>query len=501
MMINQSTPINFNIAMHNDSQQPIKFAFNDTFNYNFINNSDRYSVSMTSLRIPTYALETFIMGTPSDYYVTIYGGGQTVTGTTTSATVALPADDAVDPSNTSFCNGGHIRYKSPQHFVDILSRTIYRAYRNYMRIAGDAPNISTLSITLSDNGSPVYSMSGSATQATAPLLNVSSIADISFTLSNSTLAFTSGMFKISVRMPSATSPNPNPYVTIFAGNPNNFANNNYTICLTEAAYRSLPAYFDPESCLTNNVYALPTTSFVSSFCNTAYGGALGTWDFLISSQSPFTGHITITADITGNIVNKPHLPPAISLDSTTKKLSIHYQSNWVYNGMRIGFSPKLYAMINLGESVTSFNNKLGIYEFMYPPLTSSSSTGPITDTPGDEINTWVQQQSTMYDMMNISRIVIKSYNLRCESEYGQSLVADNVLCDFKIDTDVEYLGDLLYTTDAGVMPWRRYRIMSSLPTSMIDLNFEVEYDNGTRRSIYISPGQSAQARLSFFKES
>ena len=501
-MADVTTPLNFNAHVTNSTQTPIKFEYNETLDNILIRDSSNYSLSVTGLKVPTDGLETFVMDNPNDYTVTVYGGGNE-TLDNFIFTVPLPSTDAVDPDSGTYnvCNGFDVKYYSPQQFVDILSRTMYRAFRGFYRNNTDPYN-KTFSITLANSGSAASTITGSVDVSPVPsTLNSSFIAEISFTLSN--FALTSLNTALPLTAPFqiwANAPGSSNYYVIFSSSGfQNFSTmpNNVTIRLSECAYAPFPPWFQPTTTLTPNVYAQPTTSFLSSFCNSFT--CVGTWNFSITCNIIFRGSVTITVEAISCATNKPALPPLLSLDSTTKKLSLEFQSNWAYTNLRLAFSPKLYAMINFGASYTYYNTRYGWYEIVVPPLASSNATAPIS-AGGREITTLVQQQATMYNMMNITRIVVKSSNLRCDSEYGRSLVSDNVISDFKIDTDVEYLGDLTYTTDAGGIPWRRYKITGHAPTRQIDLSFSAEYDNGQRRDIYIQPGLEGHARISFFKE-
>lgn len=495
-----TTPLNFNVTVRNTSQSSVQFDYQESFDSVLISDSSNYSVSITGLRIPTQGLETFVMDNPADYYVTLYGGYDTSTTGNGVITVQLPSNDALDPIFGSICNGKTIMYYSPQQFIDILSRTIYRAYRGFLRTYCDAS--ATFQANLLNMGTASNSLSSTVTLANTGTLNQCNIADITITISGlklytrNTNTPLNAPFQLNVQMPGAPAA-----IVVWScsgfQNIDPLAGANYNINLSEGAYSPLPSWFQPQTYLSSNVYAQPTTSFISSFNNN--GNPVGNWVFTIFSNMPFTGQATITVNISANLTSRFSLPPLLSLSSTTKKLSLNYQSSWAYSNMRLGFSPKLYSMVNFGQSYTYYNSQMGIYEIVLPPLTSTNASAPISAT-GNEITTLEQQQSSMYNMMNISRIVVKSSNLRCDSEKGKSLVSDNVISDFKVDTDVEYLGDLTYTTDAGVTPWRRYKITGHASTRNIDLNFAAEYNNGLRRDIYIQPGLEGQARLSFFKE-
>jgi hypothetical protein len=72
------------------------------------------------------------------------------------------------------------------------------------------------------------------------------------------------------------------------------------------------------------------------------------------------------------------------------------------------------------------------------------------------------------------------------------------LTDFDNPTDLN-LTDLFYSTDASIIPWRRYKLKSSGPLQSIDFNVYVDSSNGSQLLLQIPPSMAGIVRASFFR--
>lgn len=507
MTSRRTTPLNFNIDIHNTTSAPIKFAYNESFDQVFIKDMEDYSLTVSSLKIPTVGLETFVMDNPNDYSIMMYGNTVNRLNANTVRTLPLPTVDTVDsdPFATALyiCNGGNISYYSPQQFMEIVNRTMYRVYRNFTRATYDN-NASPYTMSVILNQTSTGQTNVSATYTSTPFSNNIPyvIADAEVILGGFTLVQSgtsnplNSPFNVWLQAPGG-----NKQVIFSCNGMNRISQTN--IILSEAAYRPFSNTLD-STALTKAVYYQPMTSFVTTLHGVPFWTSAGpnVWTFGVSSNSAFQGGMNLQLRLTlvlptgfgssGNMNVQYYLPPALSLDSSSKKVTFTYQNFLAENQITIAFSPKLYGILNLGHTFQQYNPTTGYYDVIYPRMSPTlTSSQPLFI---------LQEQSTMYNMTNIAKVYLKSNALRCEYEYGSSLVADSTISDFKVNTDSEYLGDLLYSTDAGNKPWRRYRFIGRGQMRMIDVQFMCQYDNGLTREIYIAPGLTGQARLTFFNE-
>ncbi len=138
MAFNQNDPpINFNFKQYNESPTALrKMEYAETFNQALLQNPDRHKVAVTRLKIPTAALETFIMDNNADFAVTLSGGSVFHLADGASYTNIMPAEDAID--DFGCCNGLDMKYYSAEQVVDTISRIMYRSYADWTNTNGSA---------------------------------------------------------------------------------------------------------------------------------------------------------------------------------------------------------------------------------------------------------------------------------------------------------------------------------------------------------------------------
>ena len=151
-------------------------------------------------------------------------------------------------------------------------------------------------------------------------------------------------------------------------------------------------------------------------------------------------------------------------------------------------------MIEFGPSY-HLKQPNGDYNFRFPAYIYSNSSL-------SKALTIYQFAGHISSLSNISRLIISSPSLATQNDYILStfaIASSNQLADFTIDMDTDGISDLVYTTDAGVIPWRRYLLQSQDPLSYLDLTCQLEYSNGLSKPLILPPNSTFICRLSFFQ--
>ena len=128
-----SALLNFQVLKENSSNAPIEFRYNETFNQEFLSRGSEWEVSVTKLSLPSSQFETFYMGDrQQDYSVGIVGSNP-VTKKYNEYTEFLPDDRDVVSQVYSY---GKIKYYSGNQVLEMMSRSLYIAYMNYVKSFG-----------------------------------------------------------------------------------------------------------------------------------------------------------------------------------------------------------------------------------------------------------------------------------------------------------------------------------------------------------------------------
>ncbi len=137
----------------------------------------------------------------------------------------------------------------------------------------------------------------------------------------------------------------------------------------------------------------------------------------------------------------------------------------------------------------------GDYAFKFPSIIYDSSVAT-------KIYTVYQFAPHLESLSNIARVLVNSPSLSVNNDYVLSaiqLAGSTMIGDFLPDQSSDGIGDLLYSTDSSIRPWRVYQLTSQQPMTSISVEVIIEYMNGLKKTVSIPPNSTMQMRLSFFR--
>lgn len=180
---------------------------------------------------------------------------------------------------------------------------------------------------------------------------------------------------------------------------------------------------------------------------------------------------TANAADDGNDMYFPRHSPSLAIDGSSLVLCFD-QSN-VRSSFTIGVSPKLYQV--LGFKGTKYN---GYYNITIPQ-TLGISDAVVT------ISQYVQPNSTVYRMLDVSEIVILSSTLPIQ---GESNSVDSAPIVMSINTTSGDLNPSIYEFYSVNSDDRSYSLTTSASISILDFSVYVRYRNTNRiEPVYLSP--------------
>lgn len=481
------------LTQTNSSSANTSISYSNTFPQILFNNTPdkNYRVGVTRLSIPTSNIELLKFSDPTQYQLGFSGYNQyQVTdgayGGYTNYVTSLP---------NSASNG--VYYYTLDIIIEMMNRAYMKSFASYLKSYGISGSsfvgTNNLVVPTAITGTSSVFSSAGTTQYGGTVSNIyPNFALCELTISNLTIPneLNSGL---------ATGEQIEIYiahgginVVVFQGTSGQLqsllSNAGGSITFTEHSY--------------NNIFLSNTgttdVKFFESILAFQTVASTGTWNVGVSTlRNTFTG-ITFSFSLqlyAGNATSTVQIPnqsPYLSIDPTTSSLTLSYQS--VYQSMNMQFlnSPALTPVINFfPDSV--FNSSTGLYSNIY-----SYTILPSTLTT---IITLTQSVSTLYYLMNISRIVIKSQTMASGSEIfissssNNNMVTDNVLADFTINLDEPLGVNLTYTVDSS--PWRLYSVAPG-PFNRLQLDILAVYADGTSVPILYSTNETYTIRLSFF---
>jgi len=249
----------------------------------------------------------------------------------------------------------------------------------------------------------------------------------------------------------------------------------------------------------------PAETFLR-FNNSASGGS---WYLTVvnASNSTIANQITGTISATLEVIELANIPssaPVFGINSSNK-LEVLYQQHFVNNNMKIAMTPKLYRMLAFTGSSERFVPDFKLYEFIYPnlPLTHpmynsiTANSGQKT-TNGYNTITFKQFNSSIYRLNNVSNILVTAQALGITAEFQNDNIQAQVIQDFVVNTEND-MSDLIFSTDASVMPYRRYRLQSDLPLHQMSFTVYIKYKDGSLVKALLPPGTQFSMKIGFFK--
>lgn len=188
----------------------------------------------------------------------------------------------------------------------------------------------------------------------------------------------------------------------------------------------------------------------------------------------------------------PSIAPTYNID-TKGMLTLQLQQAYIYRNIRVELSPKLFRLLTFGAQSRRWIPEESVYQLIYPSLLL---THPLEDNL-QQILTIEQFQSTKYRFNHITNILVVARNLDVQGEFYNDYIRDNTVQDFALETSVD-MENLIFTTDGGLVPLRRYKMNASTPLTHLMFDIRAQYSDGSTRVIYLKPGSAFQCKIAFF---
>lgn len=242
-----------------------------------------------------------------------------------------------------------------------------------------------------------------------------------------------------------------------------------------------------ENYVNNELYYQPKESFLKFEDSTPNG----TWILSLEAVGKHYLNVTLSADLRvyaqvhkTNNFSLPVIPPNLSLtDGGYFNLSVH--ELFLLNNMVIDCGKHLKKILQLQSYSASSH-----IEF---PIFSLSANV-------DKIQTFKQESPRLFAMCTLERIEISLPNLPIErdSSSGNTITLANTSYMLPPD-EVLNFDYITYNSDAGVHPWRIYKLNANNPIFEILISVSLKYRNGKTKALYIEPRESMNILLSFFQ--
>ena len=104
----------------------------------------------------------------------------------------------------------------------------------------------------------------------------------------------------------------------------------------------------------------------------------------------------------------------------------------------------------------------------------------------------------LYRLNNVTNIMVGAQSVGVVSEFYNDYYQQQIIQDFIVNTEND-MGELIFSTDASVMPYRRYRLQSDTQLTQMGFNIFVKYRNGSVVKLTLPPGTHFAMKLGFFK--
>lgn len=491
-------------AVHEEDMN-VEAGFSNTFNAGILQKQNDYDLSIVRLVIPsdTIDLLNITSNTANDYQIGFTYESKVNSSDTeltrAKALTSLPKSiGSYSPGMTDYPNS----YKSTGDVIEGINRAL--AFSYYMMAYDVAQTVKSESgygyHSITKNTTFDTSVSNTLNFATyTPNSFESRVCSVVLTLR---INITSQSEPFSVILGNSnveclvttTSPNQPEYTQLS----NNCAFAEYGIC---SVYKG--ANLTTGGDFVNTFY--PSESFLTF--NTVGSGGAWYLSIVNTTNSALANQITGTISAKLEVIelsNFPSSPPVFGINSSNK-LELLYQQHYAVNNIKIAMSPKIYRMLSFTGSTERFVSDFKIYEFIFPnlPLTHplynsiTPNSGQKT-TNGYSTLSFSQFSSTVYRLNNVTNIVVTAQALGITAEFQNDYIQAQVIQDFVVNTE-NPMGDLIFSTDASVMPYRRYRLQSDLPLNQLSFTVYVKYKDGSLVKATLAPGCQFSMKLGFFK--
>lgn len=500
-----SAPINLQVIQNNFTNDEQEFRYNQIFNNNLLDRQNEFAVSVTRLKVPCSKIESFVIKDKSKYYFTLSS-----TNITNSANYQLATAIEYLPDETGLTEDpneyvGPVRYYSPKQMIDLFNRVLFRLWIGYCRLW---PNYQIDSGILIANWKTTQQASWTKNIVVTAQPN-SFIANVElrvyrFITSNTPITSTDASTFTPVDLPTKlTLIHPDgTEVIVYSGglasyiDLNNYDTNRY-VKFSEGAYNTCSKITLEGSNRPYRTYLPYAESFLKLQGKTTISG---TWVLKYDTFANTYGEMAFAlhVDTLPTGFDLPQTPPAFDLDSSDNRLSLTLEENFIKSDITIGMSSTMKSMIDFGPLYHVKNNLIGAsndYIFKPPPIILDSSLVSKTYT-------YKQDSPHLSSLSNIERLLLTTSSMSVENDFiysNTALTYTNQLADFTLDLSQDGLSDLIYTTDASIMPWRRYALKSPNSLANMGLDCVVVYTNGLQKTLVLPPNSNFLARLSFFR--
>jgi hypothetical protein len=443
--------VNNNVqVVDNEDILNVPLSFNRTFNANIVNRCDDYEVSVIRMVLPSDNIDimNITKDNQNDYTVGLYSSSY-------ESTCALPRNLSV-----SELSSGDIPYnfRSQLDVVEAVNRSLTHCYNMLMQ-----------------NAAPIvvnYPSSASVNSSSYTLSSPKYLCAINIKIGGVTI---SGTSKLQIYFKAGDKK-----YLLWAGSTDDpeyklFTDINNPIIFSDSALLPFNRCLD-----TKSVYKFQPYEPLLNTSN----NMVSNYQVLIESDNPATFKFGINMASTETL---PTIAPTFLID-TNGKLTLQLQQAYITNNIRCEMSPKLYRLFTFGAQSRRYYN--GMYQMIYPQCL-------LTQNAPTQILSIEQFQSTRYRFNHITNILVIARNLDVNGEFYNDYIRDNCLIDFALDTTTD-MENIIYSSDAGLLPLRRYRMNSSAPLTNLAFDIYAQYSDGSTKKLFIRSGCSFQLKLAFY---
>lgn len=463
----------YNYSLSNDTLNDKLLDSTDNSARPILDKADDYKMAIVKFSLPASSINTFMI--LDDSFNLEYGFNTN------------PISYSSVTGAASMYQNSNFVMRSIDDFIENFNRTSLIAYRGLLDSADAAGFACKKTVTNAGN----FSLAGTTAQS-----------DINFVMTSGlALGMTTGYVKLDMKL-YGTSVDQNVEVQLI--DPNNVSSivcaskrlgNNFVTFEDSSINNQLQSY---NSVLTGDFQ--PLESFVKFNTNTT--SQVGTWKVrIINRNAKSSTAFNMTYDIsltcyfvpncrwtltsdTGVSQYVPKISPTLS--TSGDKLELLYDTNSQRSGFYIRLSNKLFNILGFpGYSTADSMMTLKLPQTRY------------TDSTDLAVVSYVQPVSTLYKLLDISEIQVRSSTLPISGEIDV-LSRSNIICS--IDTVAGDLNNNIYQFYNTQLEDRAYELISSAPLRELNLSVWVRYRSTNKTvPVYIPPLTTFTALLKFIK--
>jgi hypothetical protein len=507
-----SAPINFTLDQYNQdtSDQPFNIYINTTTP--LLKNCSQYGVQCTKVQLPSDRIQNlYISKDNAINYWFRYTGVSLFNTTVTDYTTYMPNSYDYMPGDTT-TSYGQVSYYSQPEIIDVMSKTIARAFCNMLSSNTNPSYNYTVSLT-NDYSNTNYYKGGNLDTTFA--LSMASDAVLSYVevQIRSWDNYTSTWIYPNNVISSQAQGNvsliliaPNGLQTIiYAGPANKFYNpRQYAkpVVISFAGYKSVSGFNVQNDTQYSSFFrACSNDSFlkVNGLTSTNLSGNWTlrlVFDDLTAVWGAYNVDVKFVCSALRTSIGIPFILTPMSLSATSSNyLQLSYEENYLKNGMYLAYSPTINQMINMGDSQTLYDSVQGHYQFVFPDRIISTSNA-IVDT--------VQSVTTYSELSNFTRVLINANGLPIQQNLivrNNQIQQQGNIADFTLVSNSSGVIDTLeYSMELSApYGWKLYPLIQDGDLYSLNISVQLEYKDGSLLPYYLSTNSKAIVRISFFK--